>query len=338
MTPGPIQLRLLGPVEIETPGAGLAGTKQRLALALLAIRAGQVVPTDLLVDLLWTDDPPTSPQRSLQVHLSNLRGVLDDAGLDAPIEHQGRGYVLRIPREAIDLHRFQDLVEAGAAKLEEDPRGARDDLNDALELWRGRPVGGLDDHPVLRTEIAHLESLRLRALEARIDADLATGDHHEVIGELQRLTGESPLRERSWGQLMIALYRSGRQAEALEAYERARRSLAEELGADPSPQLRELHERILRQDPGLEVGAQAAPSSRVIGEHAEDARSLAVLPFDVLGGTEDAQVLALGLHNDLLTELSRDPELKVISRTSVLRYAGTGALSDGCRSVRSRCG
>lgn len=323
MTPGPIQLRLLGPVEIETAGASLAGTKQRLALALLAIRAEQVVPTDLLIDLLWSDGRSADPQRALQVHLSNLRGVLDEAELEATIEHQGRGYVLRIPRGTIDLHRFQDLVQAGVAKLEEDPDGARNDLTEALELWRGRPMGGLDDHPVLRTEIAHLESLRLRALEARIDADLATGNHHGVTGELQRLTDESPLRERMWGQLMIALYRSGRQAEALEAYERARRTLAEELGADPSPQLRQLHDRILQQDPGLEFGSDAPAAGSTIAEEAESARSVAVLPFDVLGGTEDAELLALGLHNDLLTELSRDPGLKVISRTSVLGYQGT---------------
>ncbi len=322
MTSAWVRLRLLGPVEVVADDVRLTGTKQQLALGLLALRVGEVVPTDALVDVLWFDDRPRQPERSLQVHISNLRGVLDDAGLDASVEHRSNGYVLSTDPGTIDAHRFVRLTDAGIAALGDDAGQAREMLVAALDLWRGEPLGGMADHPTLRIEVSRLNDLRVRALEARIDADLATGRHRDVASELRRLTDEFPLREPFWGQLMLALYRSGQPGEALATYERARRTLVEELGVDPSRELRDLHERILRQDPSLDAEAKA-PLAAPAGDAQADPTSVAVLPFDVLGGEEDAELLALGLHSDLLSELSKIPRLTVISRTSVLGYAGT---------------
>ncbi len=318
-----IRIRLLGPVEVAADGAPGGGTKQRLVLTLLALRTGEVVPTDTLVELLWPHDRPADPERSLQVHVSNLRQTLQGAGVDASIEHRGHGYVLRVDPAVVDARRFEELVEAGVELAPDEPDRARPVLEEALGLWGGEPFGGLADHQTLRGEATRLRELRLRALEARVDADLATGRHQDVVGELGRLTAQHPLREGLWRRLMVALYRCGRQGEALEAYDRARRTLAEELGVDPSPSLRELHGRILQQSPELDGAAAWATTHAEVGLRPPAARSVAVLPFDVFGETDDAAYLALGLHNDLVTELSRIPQLTVISRTSVLGYRGT---------------
>lgn len=321
-TPGTVRIRLLGPVELVADDVDLAGIKQPLLLSLLAVRPGEVVPTDALVDVLWGEAAPADPVRSLQVHISNLRRALAAAELDATIDHRQDGYVLRIDPGAIDLGRFEDLVERGIAALDEDPEQARTVLGDALALWRGRPLRQVDDHPSLRPVVIRLEDLRLRAVEARIDADLRTGHHDEVVDELQELTRQHPLREGLWGRFMLALYRSERQAEALEAYETARRHLVDELGIDPAPALRELHGRILQQDPELDAApAEVQPAAS--SPPPQQRSSLAVLPLEVFGGTEDASLLAVGLHNDLLTELSKVPGLTVISRTSVIGYRGT---------------
>ncbi|MDX1658855.1 MAG: BTAD domain-containing putative transcriptional regulator [Nitriliruptorales bacterium] len=315
-------IRLLGSVDIVAGGVEIGGPKQQLVLALLAVHVGQVVPTDALVAGLWPSEPPASPERSLQVYVSKLRSLLDDAGIDGAIEHRGHGYVLEVEPEVVDARRFERLIREGIATLEHDAEQAGRLLRDALGMW-GRPLGGLSDQPSLRAESARLEDLRLRGLEARIAADLELGRHDDVADELRRHTREHPLRERLWGQLMVALYRAGRQGEALEAYEAARRTLAEELGADPSPSLQRLHGRILEHDPGLTVGEPGPEPGAVVEQRSVDAPSVAVLPFEVIGAGEDVRFLALGLHNDLVTELSKVRDLTVISRTSVMGYQGT---------------
>lgn len=314
-------IRLLGPVELGSPDV-LGGAKQRLALTLLALRVGEVVPTEHLIEAMWSGDDAEDPRRALQVHISKLRRALDASRLDASIEHRGGGYILRVEPDAVDVHRFERLIECAAAAS--DPSNVRNWLDQALQLWRGRPLGALGSQPALRPEVTRLDDLRLRALEARFDADLATGHHDEAAGELAQLTQHHPLREGLWRRLMIALYRSGRQGEALEAYARARRILADELGVDPSPALRELHERILRQDPDLESPrSRRRTSSTTRLPRRTRPGSVAVMPFEVIGGGEGTELLALGIHNDLLTELSRIASLTVISRTSVLAYRGT---------------
>ncbi|MDX1658896.1 MAG: BTAD domain-containing putative transcriptional regulator [Nitriliruptorales bacterium] len=262
---------MLGPLELAADGdrLSLGGPKQRAVLTVLAARAGEVVPTDTLADVVWGGDEPANPQQSLQVYVSNLRGVLDEAGIEAAIERHGEGYVLRIEPDLVDVHRFEHRVDEGTGLVSGDPERAASLLRDTLRLWRGRPFGDLADHGALRGEVTRLEEARLRAIEARIEADLARGGGGELVGELRRLADEHPLRERLWAHLMVALYRSGRQGEALEAYEQARRTLAEELGADPSPRLREVHAAVLRQDPSLEVqrrsgdGGSTRPSAGI---------------------------------------------------------------------------
>lgn len=323
ITTDAVRIRLLGPVELGVDDHGLGGPKQRLLLGVLALRAGEVVPGDTLIDVLWRSELPEDPQRSLQVHVSKLRRVLDATGIEAPIEHHAGGYLLRVDAAVVDVKRFEELVDEGLSLLDRDPAHAGEVLREALALCRGRPLGGLGDDPALQGEAARLEDLELRALEARIEADLATGRHEHVASELRGLTEQHPLRERLWGQLLVALHRSGRPGDALEAYERARRVLREQLGVDPSRPLQELHARVLRQDPGLD--ATDAGSSPDAGREPRTTRpgSVAILPFEVIGGSEQATFLALGLHNDLLTELAKIPQLSVISRTSVLGYRGT---------------
>ncbi|MDX1620784.1 MAG: BTAD domain-containing putative transcriptional regulator [Nitriliruptorales bacterium] len=316
-------IRLLGSVDIVADGVEIGGPKQQLVLALLAVHVGQVVPTDVLVAGLWPDEPPATPERSLQVYVSKLRSLLDDAGIDGSIEHRGHGYVLETDPDVVDAQRFERLTREGIAAIEEDAERAGQLLRDALGMW-GRPLGGLSDQPGLRAESTRLEDLRLRGLEARIAADLEMGRHDDVADELRRYTRDHPLRERLWGQLMVALYRSGRQGEALEAYETARRTLAEELGADPSPALQRLHGRILEHDPGLAVPAPRQERGAAVEQRSKMRPSVAILPFEIIGAGEDIRFLALGLHNDLVTELSKVRELTVISRTSVMGYQGTG--------------
>lgn len=325
-TPAAIRIRLLGPVDVVPGCPDLGGPKRRLLLGALALRRGTVASASWLVGTLWPRDHPDDPRRSLQVHVSKLRKSLLAAGVDAGIEHRDGGYVLEVAPHLIDVTWFERLVEEGVATASDDPDRARSTLRQALALWRGAPLGGLADASVLRSEVARLEDVYLRALTCRIDADLVTGHHDDVVPELQQLTAEHPLQEPLWGSLLLALYRAGRQGEALAAYERARRVLAGELGADPSRELQQLHRRILDQDPALHgsrLPAGAVESSA--REREPSAHSVAVLPFEVIGGSSDAALLASGLHTDLLTALSRSTQLTVISRSSVLGYRGTDA-------------
>jgi DNA-binding SARP family transcriptional activator len=250
-----MEFRALGPLEVRRSGQvlELRGSKRRAVLAVLLLHANEVVRADRLIDEVWGDAPPANAAAALQNHVSRLR-----KGLGAEVVvTKPWGYVLRVDPEAIDLHRFKCLV--GAAKpLAAEQRRAM--LAEALALWRGPAFADLAHEPALSVEIARLEELRLAALEQRLDADLELGRDEELISELETLVAEHPLRERLRGQLILALYRSGRQAEALETYRETRRVLVEELGIEPNPELRELERAILRQDPGLASAPVAAAS------------------------------------------------------------------------------
>jgi DNA-binding SARP family transcriptional activator len=238
------EFRILGPLAVvaadgeELP---VVGQKARAVLTLLILRANEVVSTEFLVDALWGEQPPRTATTSLQNSISALRKLL---GADVLVTRPP-GYVLSVESDAVDALRFERLV-AAARELEPAERAAQ--LRAALELWRGDPLPdlALSAEP-LAGEVRRLEELRLAALEERIDADLALDRHPELVAELEALVARNPLRERLRAQLMLALYHSGRQADALRVYQDARRELVDELGLDPSPQLQELHAQILRQ-------------------------------------------------------------------------------------------
>lgn len=318
--PTDIRVRVLGPVEITGMDAGL-GPKQRLLLGALAIRPGGL-STDELADLLWADEPaPENPRAALQIHVSKLRRPL--ASIGGSVRYQGDGYALIMDRRRLDVACFESLVDEGSAVLPSDPWRAGELLGAALALWSGPPLGGRADDTLLQGDMLRLGDARVAATQLRIEADLAAGRHAAVIGELRHLTRAHEFNEVFWGQYMLALYRSGRAGDALVAFDEARALLSEELGADPGPELQELHRRILQQDPSLleALPAQAARAS----VKQPDPASVAVLPFQVLRPTEEADLIAVGLHTDLLTELSRIRSLTVISRQSVMQYAGSAA-------------
>jgi DNA-binding SARP family transcriptional activator len=214
----------------------------------------EVVPGDRLIDDLWGADSPESTAAALRVVVSRLRKALPEDVLTT----RPPGYVLRVERDELDLHRFERLVDEGRGLL---ARGlaaeASERLGDALALWRGPALADFAYESFAQAAVARLEEIRLAAVGVRIEIDLALGRHHELIGELEALVAEQPLREGLRGQLMTALYWSGRQAEALNAYQDARRTLVGELGIEPSGALQELERAILRQDPSLDAEAPA---------------------------------------------------------------------------------
>ncbi len=243
-----VEFRALGSIEVHDGGrpAALGGPKQRAVLALLLKDVGRVVTTDSLIDGVWGDDPPDAVRNSLHTYISNLRSILGGR-----IERMGSGYRLDVEPAEVDTCLFEQLLDEARAAMSVNPAVSGQTLRAALALWRGRPYGDLIDVPGLADEIRRLEELRLLAVEARVDADLAIGRHQAVIPELEALAAEHPLREGFRARQMIALYRDGRQGEALRACQRTRQYLSTELGVDPSPELQELEERILQHDPEL---------------------------------------------------------------------------------------
>ncbi|HXG75872.1 MAG TPA: BTAD domain-containing putative transcriptional regulator [Gaiellaceae bacterium] len=246
-----MHIRVLGPLEVLRDGVGtpLGGRKQQVVLALLVADLPKAVSVDALVDGVWGDEPTPGARSTLQTYVSNLRHELGDV-----IVRDGGGYRLDVDRAAVDAFRFEDAVAAATAPGA-DPAAAAQSLRAALALWRGHPYAGLAGTFRLDVEAARLEELRLAALEARIDAELALGRHAQLAAELDVLSAEHPMRERFRAQHMLALYRSGRQAEALRAFQRTRSYLDEELGLEPSPELRTLESRILNQDSSLLLDA-----------------------------------------------------------------------------------
>ena len=247
-----MDFRLLGPLEVSENDRAIAlgGVKQRSVLAILLMHANELVTTDGLVDQIWGAAPPVRARKTVQVYVGRLRRLLGDTRL---VTHPG-GYLLQVEPEELDVARFEQLTAEAARAA---PAVAAQKLTNAIALWRGPPLADLAYEGFAQPEIARLEEMRVAALEERIAADLACGRHAQLVGELEALVARHPLRERLRWALMLALYRSARQAEALEAYRTARRELAEELGLEPSGQLRELEQAILRHDPSLELPPEA---------------------------------------------------------------------------------
>jgi predicted ATPase/DNA-binding SARP family transcriptional activator len=254
-----IQVRLLGPLEVIGDDGSVrtpAGEKERSLLAMLALSAGNPISPDRLIDALWGDDPPSNPANALQARVSALRRSLGEADL---VIREPAGYVLAIPPAAVDLHRFVDLVGRGRADAQRGAPGqALSALDEALALWREEALADFVYAEFARPHIARLEDSHIQAEELRLELMIDHGRSDEAIDVVERILETHPLRERLWCLLMLALYRSGRQAEALRAFSRANETLVEELGIEPGPDLRELEERILMQDPALAAPSRSA--------------------------------------------------------------------------------
>ena len=326
-----MEFRILGPLEAEQDGrlVPLGGRKQRALLALLLLHANAVVPRDRLIDEIWGDEPPETARTALQVHVSQLRKALGGER----IETRAPGYLVRTEPDALDLERFERLVAEGRDALAGGDAGrSADVLREALASWRGTPLAELGEVPFAQREGPRLEELRLAALEERVEADLQLGRHARLVPELERLVREHPLRERLRGQLMLALYRCGRQADALEVYRSGRRLLDEELGLKPDDELQRLEKAILNHDPSLEspVAERRRASSRTEAPVPPD--SVAVIDQErsrVLGHVVVGRrpvALAIG-HGSVWVANTDDGTVSRIhpDRREVIRTIGIGA-------------
>jgi DNA-binding SARP family transcriptional activator/pimeloyl-ACP methyl ester carboxylesterase len=264
-----VQFRLLGGLEVEKDGKllPLRGRKERVLLACLLLNANRVVARDTLIDALWGERPPETAEHALDVYVSRLRKTLDPCSGKALLPRIPGGYLFRVDPEDIDLCRFERLVTEGQRELAAgSAASAGEKLRTALALYRGKPLPELTFEPFALPEIRYVEELGIAAAEARVEADLALGRHAELVAELESLVATNPVRERLRMQLMLALYRSGRQAEALHVYQDARRVLVGELAIEPSNDLRRLHQAILRHDPRLDVSSVLSSNGRALPE------------------------------------------------------------------------
>lgn len=260
------QIRIMGPVRVlwGNEEIRVGGTREKAVLASLVLEANRVVSVDRLIGALWGGDPPSSARTQVAICVSRLRRALREAGLDTAVTTASPGYLLRIEDDTADWLRFGSLTARAAAKTTAGDRlAAVALLREALSLWEGMPF---DDLPGLRIDAHRLHEARLDATEACAELELELGRHDRVVADLAAVVEDQPLRERARGQLMLAQYRSGRRAEALRTYQDARRVLVEQIGLEPGPQLRELHERILRDEPTLarpgNAGAQGRAAAR----------------------------------------------------------------------------
>jgi DNA-binding SARP family transcriptional activator len=288
-----MEFRVLGPLEVQERGRAVAigAGKRRALLALLLLHVNEVVPVERLIDELWGERPPATAANALQVYVSQLRKELG-TGDRQLLVRRGNGYVLEVAAGDFDVTRFEDGVTAGGQALEAgQPARAADMLGAALALWRGPALADFAYEPFAQGEIARLEELRLVASEQRVEAELALGRHAQLVAELEALVRDHPFREGLRGKLMLALYRCGRQAEALAAYQDARRVLIEELGIEPGRSLRELEKAVLEQDPRLDVAsvsqepqaAASAATTAFVGREVELAELRAGLEAAVAG-------------------------------------------------------
>lgn len=320
-----LEIRVLGPLEVEDDGRqlDLAGQRQRALLIALVIRANQVVSTERLVDDLWGESPPRTATTSLHNTISQLRRLVGDA-----LMTHSPGYVLNLDRSQVDAFRFEDLVRSarGAGAGE---RAAS--LREALALWRGPALLDVVYQPFAEGEAARLEELRVAAREEVFDAELELGAHDALVPEIEALIAANPLRERLWGQLMLAHYRAGRQGDAAQAYQNARRMLLAELGIEPGPALKELHGAIIRQEveiPGRSARRPGAPSGDELTEIVAALLAGRVVP--VLGEDSDALTARLAAR-------FRYPRTEVADLPRVSQFAaatrGYGPLYDELRQI-----
>jgi DNA-binding NarL/FixJ family response regulator/DNA-binding SARP family transcriptional activator len=299
-----VEYRILGPLEVVEGGepVPLGRPKERLVLAVLLLSANEFVSRERLIDELWGESPPPTARKAVNVFVSQLRKALTRDGLD-PIATADGGYRIGVEADQLDVARMRRLLATARERAAAgEPEAAAELLREALALWRGPTLAGLVLESRGRDEVAQLDELRLTALMDRIDCDLALGRHADVLGELHVLVGEHPLLERLRAQLILALYRADRQAEALEAYQQARDVLVEELGIEPSPALQRLQKGILIQDPALElpVGiAAASVSARSTRDAASESTRLVL--------AEDHYLLREGMRRLLET----NPDLEV---------------------------
>ena len=293
-----MEFRILGSLEVVEGGRALSlGGRPRALLAFFLLHGNELVSSERLIDALWGERPPETAQAALQVHVSQLRKRL---GVDR-IQTRAPGYLLRLERHELDASRFEDLLAEGQT-------------DEALALWRGPALADFRYEPWAQAEGARLDELRLAAVEKRIEADLAAGRHAQLVSELESLVREQPLRERLRAQLMLALYRSGRQADALALYQETRRLLVEELGIEPGPELQELHRRVLNQEFGLAAPpSEQEPEPVPPPEPREERKVVTVLFCDLAGFTsraeqldpEDVSALLSRYHLRLRAELER---------------------------------
>jgi DNA-binding SARP family transcriptional activator len=321
-----IEFHVLGPLEIVDEGEPVAigGRKQRMVLAMLLLEAGRVVSSERLIDAVWGEEPPRTATTSLQNSISKLRKQLGAGTLVT----RPPGYQLSIEPEQLDLARCRRLLDEAR---EAEPARRGEILRSALALWRGTALADFADEEFARADAARLEELRLTVLEQRIEADIATGHHPEVVGELEALVAEHPLREQLRAQLMQSLYRSGRQAEALSCYQEARKALVDELGLEPSPALQSLHGAILRQELPLDVQAPVGPGDDHFGEVLEAIASSRVVPVVGADCSQLARALAdrFGLESD--GDLTRISQYVEVTR-------GSGPLYDELHSLLEATG
>ena len=286
-----IEFRVLGPLEVASGSEQIAlgGAKQRAVLAVLLLRAGEVVPVDRLVDEVWGADPPPSAAHTLESYVSRLRQLLNGHG--PMLVRRGSGYAIELGDARLDAQAFVDLQERAAlAAAMDDQAGVVELTAGALALWRGPALADVALASAGRAEADRLEELRLHTYELRFDAELALGCHEPAIGELQTLVAQNPYRERFVAQLMLALYRAGRHAEALDAYEQTRRRLDDDLGLQPSTDLQQLSGQIVRQDPQLRRPTPPATAFTSPSSARTKTRRAAVL---VATGVAVASALAL---------------------------------------------
>jgi DNA-binding SARP family transcriptional activator/class 3 adenylate cyclase len=332
-----VEFGILGPLEVLYDGrpVSLGGARERAVMALLLLSANRVVSAERLAEDLWGGSAPEEAVRSLRVFVSRLRKALREAGGEDVVVTQAPGYMARVDPSALDSARFEVLLARGREQAKRDDHaGASATLSEALALWRGPALADVADAPLARAEAARLEEARLGALEERVEADLASGRHGEVVAELEALTRAHPLRERFWASRMVALYGSGRQAEALRAYQELRRQLTDELGLEPSAALARLEGAILRHEPELDWPPAPPPPTPV----AVGAREPAALAVDGLGDgpvtilftdVEASTDLRTRRGDQVAQHLLRDHEELVRSQVEAHGGREVKALGDG---------
>ncbi len=320
-----LEFRILGPLEVVGPDGPvhLGGPKQRATLAILLLNANRVVSIDRLADDLYSGRAPVTAATQVHRQISELRKAL---GEEARLETRAPGYVLHLAAEQLDLRRFERLTEdAGQALVRGDSESAFELQRDALSLWRGPPLADLEHEPFAQIATGRLEEILLAALEQRVDAELALGRHRELVGELDELAAQHPLHEPFALRLMLALYRSGRQADALDVYRGTRTRLVNGFGIEPGRELHELEHAILNHDPALDVTQGAAPPDQLVlvlpsGDEPLEALLAVAEPLAVLPGR--ALLIARLL-----------PDEKLLESTAVLLHSRRASLDVEARTA-----